>query len=109
MPTNSKEYMREYYHKNREKFLCKYSGTYYCAACDTTVARSYLKRHNRTEKHQMNILMCKSATPKLNPVENYEKIKTLRDEIKVKLTQVHRLEKEFHDNAGSETSNLIAS
>ena len=103
MPTNSKEYMREYYHKNREKFLCKYSGTYYCAACDITFQRSYLNRHNRTDKHKINVALCTSATPAINEKETFEEIQSLRDEIKSKLKQVHQLEASFTTPSSTES------
>ena len=93
MPTNSKEYMKEYYHKNREKFLCKYSGTYYCAACDVTFQSSYLNRHNKTENHKLNVMMNNNGNKNTNnDEETFKKIKFLRLEIEMKLKEVKKLE-----------------
>ena len=97
MPTNSKEYMKEYYHKNRENFLCKYSGTHYCTACDVTFQSSYLNRHNKTEKHKLNVMMYNNGNKNTNKntnndKETFKKIKLLRLEIEMKLKEVQQLE-----------------
>lgn len=57
MPTNTKEYMLNYYHTNKDKFQPKTKA--YCAACDATMHRRHLAKHLRTKKHQDNV--CKLA------------------------------------------------
>jgi hypothetical protein len=51
MPTNSKEYMRSYYHLNKEKFLDKVE----CEVCGSRVARMGMAAHKRTAKHQKHL------------------------------------------------------
>jgi len=97
MVTNDKEYMRNYYHKNREKYLCKYSGTVYCPDCDTMVVKSYLTRHNRTKKHILNSTRKEEehSMQQQNATKVYDQVQELRNDIRLKLNQVHRLESLF--------------
>ena len=54
MVTNDKQYMRDYYQRNKHRFQCKYSSTIYCEDCDTSVVKAYWHRHIKTKKHNMN-------------------------------------------------------
>lgn len=52
MVTMTKEYNRNYYIANRERFVTKYNPTEYCEACSCSFQHKYLKRHLATKKHQ---------------------------------------------------------
>ena len=43
-------------------------GTFYCEECDRTYPTGYMNRHNRTYKHQRNLLMQENV-PRIHPSE----------------------------------------
>ena len=97
MVTNDKQYMRDYYQRNKHRFQCKYSSTIYCEDCDTSVVKAYWHRHIKTKKHNMNVnkdLMnntCNDEDQLGNEDIAYQII-ALRAEVKQKLDLIHRLE-----------------
>lgn len=55
MPSNSPEYMKEWYEKNRNKHLGRYKERVYCPYCNREVTRSAISNHNKTQKHALNV------------------------------------------------------
>ena len=51
MPTNTKEYMNNYYKLNKKKFYDKNNRTF-CECCKCTIQSNKFKRHLRSKKHQ---------------------------------------------------------
>lgn len=55
MVTMSKEYMRNYYLKNKEKYKGKYNKEFYCEHCNSTMKMKHRSRHLKTKKHLDNV------------------------------------------------------
>ena len=60
MPTNSKEYMNNYYAKNKQQYR-SYNRTLTCEDCHQEVSSSYWHRHVKTKKHLANAQRCVSV------------------------------------------------
>lgn len=54
MPSNSCEYQREYYLKNKEKLKERGTEKIECTHCGRSYPRQNLAAHNATAKHQRN-------------------------------------------------------
>lgn len=50
MPNSSKEYANQYYADHKEKFLARYT----CEVCKCELAKSKMRKHERSLKHQKN-------------------------------------------------------
>ncbi len=53
MPSNSKEYAKEYYKKNKEKFFKE--GKQFCECCNKDISKHNFLYHSRTTKHITNM------------------------------------------------------
>ena len=84
MPTNTKEYMRQYYSDNKVKYQSVYVKPKMCAACQQVVTSQYWHRHVRTKKHLLNVEKSeRQAEPlMLEIVRRFEEIKSLETAIK---------------------------
>ena len=51
MVTNSNEYMRAYYSKNKDKYRTKYNPEHFCTVCNCTMKIKNRYRHVKTKKH----------------------------------------------------------
>jgi len=83
MPTNTKEYMRQYYSDNKVKYQSVYVNPKMCAACQQVVTSRYWPRHVRTKKHLLNV---EKAERQVEPlmleiVRRFEEIKSLETAI----------------------------
>jgi hypothetical protein len=87
MVTMTKEYNRQYYHNNRDKFLTKYNHTHYCEVCNTLLQKKYRNRHEATAKHH------KKVNQSTGPPAS-QQVSTIRQEIKSLLATIATLEKE---------------
>jgi hypothetical protein len=52
----NKEYMKEYYAKNREKLLADWKFKIECKTCKKMVTKNNMKRHIKCPLHQTNLL-----------------------------------------------------
>ena len=50
MGTNTKEYSRQYYKKNKERMQQMVTQKIVCGNCGSVINRSHLARHQKTEK-----------------------------------------------------------
>ena len=55
MPTNSKEYMRQYDHDNKLKYNTFYVHPKECHECQQFVPPRYWSRHIKTKKYLLNV------------------------------------------------------
>ena len=62
MPSNSKEYSKEYYAKHKATTSGKQSELIRCEVCDKNISKWNVAKHNKTAKHILN------ATPKSNDI-----------------------------------------
>lgn len=79
----SKEYMRDYYLKNKDNYKGKYNKEFYCEHCNCTMKMKHRSRHLKTKKHLDNVNAAQA--PSLE-AEN------LRKQIKELVAAVHALE-----------------
>ena len=96
MVTMTKEYNRNYYTANRERFLSKYNPTDYCEACSCSFQHKYVKRHLATKKHQECVLLHQKqlADPHPNATKDrFEQIEAARATVKTLLLQIAKMEK----------------
>lgn len=96
MVTMTKEYNRNYYTANRERFLTKYNPTEYCEACSCSFQHKYLKRHLATKKHQqcVRIYQKQLADPDSSTTKDkFEQIEAARATVKSLLAQIVKMEK----------------
>lgn len=88
----SKEYMSDYYQKNKERYA-KYNYTMHCEACNTVVPRNYWHRHIKTKKHLENV--CKPV-PKPADAEQIskrlDKLNKYKSKVKDYLSKIKLLE-----------------
>ena len=52
MPTNNKDYMKEYYHKHSKKFI----SPFITCDCGCIIRKANLKYHQTTKKHLLLLL-----------------------------------------------------
>lgn len=88
----SKQYMANYYQKNKPKYQHKYKHTRHCEACDTVVSSHYWSRHVATAKHKENGAKKSGAAPEIDQSELISTIARLRGEVKQTLLHIKRLE-----------------
>lgn len=84
MVTNSKEYMRAYYSKNKDKYRTKYNPEHFCTVCNCTMKIKSRGRHFKTKKHLDNL-------QKMNSTEE-QKLNEVKHQIKQLLDAVQTLE-----------------
>ena len=70
MPSNKKEYAREYYLKNRTSTYD--SSKNHCKCCNKTYKSNCLSRHLESTKHKLNqeLFTLKNAPNLINNLEN---------------------------------------
>lgn len=83
MPTNKPGYMRDYYHKHKEKFA--YLSEMTECECGTHVVRVKLDQHLRTKKHE-NLMRKKIYT--IDNLSDINKLKRLVDKLSLNDKQV---------------------
>ena len=86
MVTMSKEYMREYYRKNKAVYSTRYNTTVFCEHCSSTFQSRNRKRHEGTLKHRNAV-----ATPRTCTTDTIE---TLRGHIKAAVRNLNELERQ---------------
>lgn len=84
MVTNSNEYMRAYYSKNKDKYRTKYNPGHFCTVCNCTMKIKNRYRHVKTKKHLDNL-------EKMNSTEE-QKLNEVKHQIKQLLDTVQTLE-----------------
>ena len=84
MVTNSNEYMRAYYSKNKDKYRTKYNPEHFCTVCNCTMKIKNRGRHVKTKKHLDNLA-------KMNSTEE-QKLNEVKHQIKQLLDAVQTLE-----------------
>lgn len=92
MVTMTKEYNRNYYTANRERFLSKYNPTEYCEVCSCSFQHKYLKRHLATKKHQQCVEIQKQRDTHTSE-NRFEKIEAARATVKTLLSKIAEMEK----------------
>lgn len=64
MVSNTKKYMNNYYNNNKIKW--KNKGIYICVICDKNVDLLHKSRHDKTNKHIINMLSQENINLKEN-------------------------------------------
>ena len=54
MPSNSKEYQKEYYAKHKETTAGKQSELIRCECCDKNISKWNINKHKKSAKHILN-------------------------------------------------------
>ena len=90
MPTMSKEYMRNYYHKNKDKYKARYNQLKVCEHCQVAVTAHHWSRHCRTAKHKRAVEGKPSPEQREAVLKEMDEMKT---EIKVLLQDLKKLSK----------------
>lgn len=92
MTQMSKEYMKEYYQRNKERYA-RYNYSMYCEACSTLVPRSYWLRHCRTAKHKGAVASPRAVD--INAVKHHqlcEKLEGYKAKVKKLLSKIKMVE-----------------
>jgi hypothetical protein len=55
MPSNTKDYQKQYYQSNREKLLKNTKELVHCDVYHLNTKKSYITRHMKTALHRKNI------------------------------------------------------